>query len=114
MNWATFIYLSGLMLLGTFCWLILIAGRSYCKQKEAGAFSGGQAFVHQEHAKASERMAKANAYLAQVQSMETAWQSYLDNHYAIAGNKPPSGDDIRTMRAAFENMYDFSYLETPQ
>lgn len=105
------IYYAGLTVLGCLSCSFYAIIRTQCKCKEAGAYSGGQAFVSQEQAKSAERQARANAYFAQVQSMETAWQSYLENHYAVAGNGKPGSDDIRAMRAAFENMYSLEHLE---
>lgn len=105
------LYTAGLMILATVCLSFLAMIRSMSKIKESGAFSGGQGFVYNAQAEGAERTAKAEAYLAQVRSMEAAWQSYLENHYAIAGNGKPSADDIRVMRATFENMYDFSAME---
>ncbi len=104
-------YTAILIVLATICLSFLAMIRSMSKIKEAGAFSGGQAYVSTAQADSAERCAKAEAYLAQVRSMEAAWQSYLENHYAIAGNGKPSADDIRIMRATFENMYDFSAME---
>lgn len=113
MTWMTFVFLALLILIASICLAVLMMIKSVCVTKEAGAYAGGQAYAATSQAEATERIARANAYFTQVQSMEQGWQTFIENHYAVAG-KNPGVDDVRAMRAAFENMYDFAHLEQQQ
>lgn len=108
MNWANLIPWCLFAAFLTVCGMVYQAAKTSAAIRLSQAHSGGQAYVAGANAEAAERVAKANAYFAQVQSLESAWQSFLENRFAVSGDHKDTPKDLRTLRAAFENMYDFS------
>jgi hypothetical protein len=108
MNWATLLPYCIFALVVTVCGVVYQATKTYMAIKQAAAFSGGQGYVAQANAESAERVARANAYFEQVLSLEKAWQAFLENHLTLNHDKHFDPQDLRSLRAAFENMYDFS------